>query len=34
LNHKKGPMWDAWQKQALEWLVELQFVSSVSSKQD
>jgi acetyl esterase/lipase len=29
LNHQSGPMWDAWQKQALEWLVDLHFVSSV-----
>jgi acetyl esterase/lipase len=31
LNHQRGPMWDAWQKQSLEWLVERHFVSSVAS---
>jgi acetyl esterase/lipase len=31
LNHQNGPMWEAWQKQALEWLVEYHFISSVAS---
>ena len=26
LNGYKGPMWDAWQKQSLEWLAELKFI--------
>ncbi len=26
LNGYKGPMWDAWQKQSLEWLAELGFI--------
>lgn len=26
LNGYKGPMWDAWQKQSLEWLAEKQFI--------
>ncbi len=26
LNGYKGPMWDAWQKQSLEWLVELKLI--------
>jgi acetyl esterase/lipase len=28
LNGYKGPMWDAWQKQSLEWLAKLKFVPS------
>lgn len=27
LNGYKGPMWDAWQKQSLEWLVEQKLIS-------
>lgn len=27
LNGYKGPMWDAWQKQSLEWLLELKLTS-------
>jgi acetyl esterase/lipase len=30
-NHQRGPMWDAWQKHTLDWLVEHHFVSSVAS---
>jgi acetyl esterase/lipase len=30
-NGQRGPMWDAWQKHTLEWLVEHHFVSSVAS---
>ncbi len=26
LNGYKGPMWDAWQRQSLEWLVKLKFI--------
>lgn len=26
LNGYKGPMWDAWQKQSLEWLAKLKFI--------
>jgi len=26
LNGYKGPMWDAWQQQSLEWLAELKFI--------
>ena len=26
LNGYKGPMWDAWQRQSLEWLVKLNFI--------
>ncbi len=26
LNGYKGPMWDAWQKQSLEWLAELKLI--------
>lgn len=28
LNGYKGPMCDAWQKQSLEWLAELRFISA------
>jgi dipeptidyl aminopeptidase/acylaminoacyl peptidase len=28
LNGYKGPMWDAWQKQSLEWLAELKLIPS------
>jgi acetyl esterase/lipase len=28
LNGYKGPMWDAWQKQSLEWLVEQKLIST------
>lgn len=28
LNGYKGPMWDAWQKQSLEWLVEQNLIST------
>jgi acetyl esterase/lipase len=31
LDHQSGPMWDAWQKQSLKWLMEHNFVSSVAS---
>jgi acetyl esterase/lipase len=31
LNHQRGPMWDAWQEQSLEWLVKHHFVSSINS---
>ena len=31
LNGYKGPMWDAWQKRALEWLAEQGFVTGASS---
>jgi acetyl esterase/lipase len=31
LNRQRGPMWDAWQEQSLEWLVEHHFVSSLAS---
>jgi len=27
LNGYKGPMWDAWQKQSLEWLIELKLIT-------
>ena len=30
LNGYKGPMWDAWQKQSLEWLAELKFISAAA----
>ena len=26
LNGYKGPMWDAWQEQSLEWLASLKFI--------
>jgi hypothetical protein len=28
LNGYKGPVWDAWQKQSLEWLAELGVISA------
>jgi acetyl esterase/lipase len=31
LNHQRGPMWDVWQEQSLEWLVKHHFVSSIDS---
>jgi acetyl esterase/lipase len=27
LNHQRGPMWDTWQKQSLDWLLEHHFAS-------
>ncbi len=32
LNGYKGPMWDAWQAQSLEWLGELKLVATVEEK--
>lgn len=32
LNGYKGPMWDAWQKQSLEWLAERQMIRIVDQK--
>jgi hypothetical protein len=26
LNGYKGPMWDAWQQQSIEWLAETHFI--------
>jgi acetyl esterase/lipase len=31
LNHQSGPMWDSWQTESLEWLMEHHFASSVAS---
>jgi acetyl esterase/lipase len=31
LNRQSGPMWDAWQEQSLDWLVEHHFASSAAS---
>ena len=30
LNGYKGPMWDAWQKQSLEWLAELKLIPAAA----
>ncbi len=30
LNGYKGPMWDAWQKQSMEWLAELKFIAAAA----
>ena len=32
LNGYKGPMWDAWQSQALEWLAQLKVIPAVDAK--
>lgn len=32
LNGYKGPMWDAWQKQSMEWLGELKFIPNSDEK--
>ena len=32
LNGYKGPMWDAWQKQSLEWLAELKMIPEADAK--
>ncbi|MAC53784.1 MAG: alpha/beta hydrolase, partial [Gimesia sp.] len=32
LNGYKGPMWDAWQKQSLEWLAKLNIIPEQDAK--
>ncbi|WP_232100771.1 GDSL-type esterase/lipase family protein [Gimesia fumaroli] len=32
LNGYKGPMWDAWQKQSMEWLAKLNFIPAQDAK--